>query len=161
MPRAASLALLAFLSACDLFGGGGADANPPAEPPPDDRLDEVLAGLPTTDDGLPILSSVHAFGSRVEIVHDGTKDDAISRWGQCVSRVADCHRSNPGARIAGCIEQIERCPDDTGGRDCCPPRCIQEFLDRYGETGDEEGAIEATILAGTCVEGFPADEVSP
>lgn len=160
MLRVGCLAL-SVLGACDLLGGGGLpEANPPADPLPDELPPELIEVLPRTDDGLPVITSTHAFGAHVEVAYDVTKDDAVARWGQCVSRVAACHRSNPGAPIAGCIDQIERCADDTGGPNCCPPRCIQEFLDRYAETDDEPGAIESTILAGTCVEGFPV-EVAP
>jgi hypothetical protein len=162
-PRARGLWALSCLAACDLLGGGGPpDANPPAPPLPEDLPAELVEALPRTEDGLPVVQAVESFGLRVQVAYDAAKDDAVARWGQCVSRVAACHRANPGAQIAGCIDQIERCPDDTGGRACCPPRCIADFLDVYADTGDETQAIEETILHGACVEGFPVDdEVTP
>jgi len=162
MLRALGVVSWLALASCDVLGGGGLpDANPPANPPPDALPQDLVDALPRTADDLPIVTSTHAFGSEVQVAYDVAKDDAIARWGQCLSRVAACHRANPGAAIAGCIDQIERCPDDSGGPDCCPPRCISDFLEQYDATGDEESAISSTFLHGACVEGFPAEEVTP
>lgn len=159
---AALLVGLALLAGCDLLGGDDTGpSNPPAPPSPDELPAELVDALPKTDDGLPVIEAVEAFGLRVQVAHDATRDDAVARWGQCVSRVAACHRANPGAPIAGCIDLIERCADDTGGAGCCPPRCIAAFHDAYDDSGDEARAIEESFLTGACVEGFPVDEVTP
>ena len=114
--------------------------------------------LPRSDDGLPVLLRTHTpvMGPEisVEMVYDAALDDPITRWADCLSRVSACDRANPGLPVAGCVAQIEICPDATGGRGCCPSPCVEEFRRRMADGEDEEEALEKSFVQGDCVEGF-------
>lgn len=152
---ASRFALLAIL----LVGAVGCrdkqdPANPPA-PPVDTRLPPALrAALPTTDAGLPILIWTNAGGLEVGLAVDETIDDPSRRRASCMSRVSACYEANPGRKIAGCIDQIEQCKDNTGGLGCCAPACIKEFRALSKQGVDEDEAIDRVFLGAACLEGY-------
>ncbi|MBL8917570.1 MAG: hypothetical protein JNJ54_01805 [Myxococcaceae bacterium] len=117
----------------------------------------LAASLPRTDGGLPILYSNPGEGrATFALVFDESLDDPIARWGECVDRVVACFRVNPSAPVAPCVAQLERCTDASGGRGCCPARCLDEFASATSRGVAALDALDETVLEGTCVEGFRA-----
>lgn len=146
-------------------GGVSPDAGPPRParpptPPLDTRMPEqLLPALPRKDGGtdgggLPIL--LHATGATggLALAYDDTLDDPTRRWGHCLGRVQSCYQANFDRPMAGCVDLIERCATNLGGRGCCPPACIQAFKDRLAAGATEDRAVDESFVRGTCVEGF-------
>lgn len=128
--------------------------NRPA-PRPSTGMTPTLEALPKDDGGLPILltTPVMSPGVGVELVYDPTLDDAVARWGECLSRVAACYRTNDG-KLGGCADFIEPCADNTGGTGCCPPACLAAYRDLINRGVSEREAIDQSFVAGDCVQGF-------
>lgn len=116
-------------------------ANPPAEPA--DLPDEPIAigfTLPGTGD--------------VELRYDPNKKGAVVNYGSCLSRITDCAKTNNIGSGAECISGLERCADNTGGKNCCAPACLDKF-DALIEAGAPVmKAIEESFLEGSCQEGL-------
>lgn len=138
--------------------GEDAATHPPGPPVSADLPRELAEALPKTDGGLPILFAVQGGGANpglsVRFVYDSKRDDAISRWGQCLSRLTACYSANPRAPIGGCIELIERCADDQGGKGCCPDACVASFRALRAKGIGQEEAVEQSFLEGGCVRGL-------
>ncbi len=164
MPRAASMIAMG-LAVCACGDGRGAldaglDAGvrPPAPVVSSEVPPAVLAALPKTDAGLPILIMLPGAapsGGTPALVYDPALDDPIARWGACLSRVGACYETNAPQPISGCVELIERCDDDSGGDDCCPPACIAGFQARVAAGADEWSAVKESFVRGGCLTGFP------
>jgi hypothetical protein len=119
---------------------------------------ELVAALPRTDGGLPVLFGPLAAASNpalsLQFAYDDKLDDPLARWGDCLSRVTACYDANPGAPVARCIDVIEPCADDTGGKACCPPACIAGFKALRRQGVEERAAIDQSFLKGACVKGL-------
>jgi hypothetical protein len=117
---------------------------------------EIEAALPHTEDGLPILMDlpVEALpGFKLQLVVDSTRDDPMTRWGECLARVMSCYKTND--RVTGCIEQgIEICASDSGGNGCCPRACVDAYSRLHGSGMSEEDAVEGSFIEGGCIPGF-------
>lgn len=118
---------------------------------------DLVAALPKTDAGLPILFSNPGEGrATFALVFDESLDDPIARWSECVDRVVACFQVNPTAPVAPCVARLERCRDARGGRGCCPPRCLDDFATASSRGVSAIDALDQVILEGSCVEGFRA-----
>jgi len=140
---------------CD--GCGTPASNPPPPPVPATLPPDLAAALPKTDAGLPILLSTPAMlpgGMRIALVFDESLDDPLTRWSECVARGVSCYEVNRDRPIAGCIALIERCADDTGGKGCCPARCLDDFERLLHSGRSESQAFDESIMAGDCVAGY-------
>lgn len=148
LPIAAAL-LIAMAAACD-----GCDTpNAPLPPLPRDLPDAAFASYPHDDAGLPILMASTFDGYGLELVYDQELDDPITRWGECLDRVASCLATNRG-RLGSCVDRIEIC-DAGDSRGCCPRSCIDAYQrERTGK--DEREAVLASFVAGRCIEGLEA-----
>ena len=139
-------------------GDGSSEVMPPGPPPSLDDLADALAPLPKDEAGLPILLSTTATlppGTRMDLVVDLKREDAVTAWAGCVSRVIACKRANPKGPIAGCIDLIETCPATSGSKLCCPTACIGEFKAAVASGASDWDAVDKSFLRGTCVPGFP------
>lgn len=134
---------------------------PPAPATPAAMPSALEDALPKTDDGLPIVVQTGAglpSGLSLALAYDATLADPIALWGQCLSRVTACYRTNEGP-ITGCVDLIEVCADDAGGEGCCPRACLDRFHElRDGGTGEDD-AVNGSFLEGSCIPGFV--EVEP
>lgn len=122
----------------------------------------LVASLPKTDGGLPILHANPGEGrATFALVFDESLDDPIARWSECVDRVVTCFRLNPSAPVEPCVARLERCPDGRGGQGCCPARCLDGFATATSRGVSALDALDQVILEGSCVDGFRAqvDEV--
>jgi len=135
-------------------GGPGTGKRPPA---PAVRPGLSDAGFALDDAGRPVLARVPTMiapGHELVISYDEKIDDPVARWGHCLQRVVACSQANQGLRIDGCIPQIERCADDSGGFGCCPPACLEAYAARRSAGDDEETALTTTFFEGSCVSGL-------
>jgi hypothetical protein len=124
------------------------EVHPPA-PPVDPRLPpDVARALPRTPDGRPIIAQ----GGGVALVYDETLDDPIARWGQCLGRVTACFKTN--RQLGGCVDLIEVCPTNRGGRNCCPRACLDQYNGLRAGGMAEREAMAASFVKGDCVEGL-------
>lgn len=134
-------------------------ASPPTAPLELSIPPEVSASLPRTSDGHLVLSASEQTGNpdapTVALVYDPTADDAVARWGACLSRVVACSKTNDIGTFASCVPMIKGCADDTGGVDCCPPRCIDAFITLVNEGAPVMKALQESFLDGGCQEGMP------
>ena len=117
--------------------------------PPDREIPPpVASALPKDAQGRPILIESGGVG----LVYDSKLDDPITRWGACLSLVADAHK--PSKRGTPWIDLIKPCPTNAGGKDCCPPECIEKFKkERAGGSSDRD-AMARSFVEGSCVEGL-------
>jgi hypothetical protein len=136
---------------------------PPAPPESAELEDAVRLNFEPTDAGQPILFSVPDTvipGWEVLLIYDQTLDDPTTRWGECLARIGACYDTNAGYPIAGCIDLITKCADDSGGTDCCPPGCVAQFKTLLKSGASEHDAIAGSFVKGSCVVGFD-DSVQP
>ena len=134
-------------------------ANPPGPPIEPSIPPDIEAALEHDEQGRPVMidtPSMTSSAEKIALVFDKDLDDPIARWGSCLERVTACYRANPGSPIAGCIDQIERCADDTGGKGCCAGACISEFKRQRGLGVTEDEAIDASFVKGHCLQGIAA-----
>jgi hypothetical protein len=132
----------------------------PGAPQPDVSIPpEVAASLPQTADGRMVLSLSEQTGNpdapTVALVYDPTADDPVARWGACLNRVVACSKTNHIGTFASCVPMIKHCADDTGGMDCCAPRCIDAFIALVNEGAPVMKALKESFLDGGCQEGMP------
>lgn len=155
--------LLGCLVGCQKTGCQPAvESKPPGPATSADLPSDFASGLPVLDSGLPVLIASNGGGIGLVLAYDQTLDDPIARWGECLSRVTACYRANGSNPIAGCIDQIERCADDRGGKGCCPTACVDEFHRLDGDLSEDD-AVTQSFGKGDCVAGFAAqrDGVQP
>jgi hypothetical protein len=154
-----SCTLVVLISA----GCGKTSQSQPPAPPLSGKLDPALESeLPRTPDGKPVHYAVNGqnVGPRMLLVlaYDEKLDDPTARWGECLSRVVACYKTNEGP-IAACVKSIERCSDDAGGKQCCPRACLDQFNALVASGKDEDTALRSSIVAGGCVKGFAEQPV--
>lgn len=130
--------------------------NPPL-PPTGTKLPPKLADeLPKDKRGRPILLELPGpENAKAQLIYDETLDDPITRWSECLGRVLSCAKANQGI-IGQCINYIEVCKDDKGGKGCCPRPCIEKHKQLLAEGLTEAEALDQGILRGDCVPGFDA-----
>ena len=148
--------LLLAVAAC---GDNRVGANPPAPAVDPEIPPEIEAALEHDDQGRPILIETRSMLSpdeKIALVFDKDVDDPVTRYAWCLERVAACHRANPGSPVSGCIDQIQRCADNKGGRACCAPACVAEFHRQRGLGLSEKEAISASFVRGDCLDGLAA-----
>jgi hypothetical protein len=152
-----SLALLASCSSKgpsgpNMSGSDGGPSSSPAPPAP-----PVAPDLPSDFVAILLDVPVEAIpGVTLQLVYDAARDDAIARWGECLGRVHACYKTNSGPVTQCIVTGIEKCADDTGGKGCCPPSCINSYKSLHDSGASEEDAIERSFIAGDCVTGFSA-----
>jgi hypothetical protein len=140
-------------------GDNNTGSHPPAAPIDPTIPADVEAALEHDDQGRPIVidtPSMVAEGERVALVFDKDLDDPITRYGWCLERVAACRHANPTSPLSGCIDQIQPCADNTGGRACCAPACVAEYHQQQALGLDDKEAIAASFVRGDCLQGFTA-----
>ena len=152
------------------IGCGSHSANP-REPLPTTSTaipPELGAGLGQTPRGFPILVETTAGlppGLALAIAYNANADDAVARYGECLSRLSACYAKNHGV-IGDCFDDtgdgpalIQPCADDTGGKGCCAPACISQYRELLGREGEDKAVTDSFFL-GDCLVGF-ADELPP
>jgi hypothetical protein len=154
--RLAALLLVLIASVPGCSGCSGESWNAPSPVESTDLPDDLEEALERTDGGLPILitSPPIVTGVAVDIAYDETLDDPITRWGECLARVTGCYDTNAG-RLGGCVDMIEICADEPGGKGCCPKGCISAYKAARDDM-DEDTAVRASFVLGDCIPGFAA-----
>jgi hypothetical protein len=154
--------LAVFATLCAALAGCRCDdpTKPPLVDPPKAREaklpKELVDTLAKNDAGLPILiqGGDAVVGMSIGLVFDESLDDPIARWGECLSRVADCYTVNGNRGVTACIGKLERCADETGGKGCCPSGCFTAFEALRKDGVAEDEAVDRTFRDGACVAGF-------
>jgi hypothetical protein len=121
-------------------------------------IDDQLMHTPTTPP-LPILVADPAGDWATALVYDPSIQDPITDWGGCMELARGCYLSTPGS-IVGCVRGLPTCGGSdpmTGGSNCCPRKCIDDFNAQIEAGASDNAAVEATISYGAaCVAGFAA-----
>ncbi len=149
--RSLLLAVLALLGACGQCG-----PQRPAAPAPIELDPDLRAALPVNDAGLPLLivaDAPLATGFKVGLAYDEQRDDPLTRWAECLGRIGACYQTNRG-RLGGCVDFIDRCATNAGGRGCCPGACIDAFNAAVRAGVPDKEAVDQTFIAGACVDGY-------
>lgn len=115
-------------------------AKPPAEP----------TELPSK----PMSVELQVDGREITLKYDPGARGGAGNYGSCLSRVTDCAKTNDIGTVAACISTLARCRDNTGGKNCCAPACIDRFDALIEGGAPVMQAIEESFLEGSCQEGL-------